>query len=103
MSIKQKRRTSTEFGCYRVTIEDPIVSGPGQEWDREWAVPHSRSTMCNVQCPMSNVQCPSLKGHYVQCTADAFSDTAEKCWPAKETDKHVTLILEPCLEGMRAS
>ena len=45
---KEKRRTSTEFGCYRVTIEDPIVSGPGQEWDREWAVPHSQGTMCNV-------------------------------------------------------
>ena len=37
-----------EFGCYRVTIEDPIVSGPGQEWDQEWAVPHSKGTMCNV-------------------------------------------------------
>ena len=113
MSIKQKRRTSTEFGCYRVTIEDPIVSGPGQEWDQEWAVPHSKGTVCNVQCPMCNVQCPSLtehyvqcpslKGHYVQCTAGAFSDTAEKCWPAKETGKHVTLILEACLERMRAS
>ena len=44
-----------EFGCYRVTIEDPIVSGPGQEWDREWAVPHSQGTMCNVQ--------PALFGH----------------------------------------
>ena len=38
-----------EFGCYRVTIEDPIVSGPGQEWDQEWAVPHSKGTMCNVR------------------------------------------------------
>ena len=30
-----------EFGCYRVTIEDPIVSGPGQEWDQEWNGPPS--------------------------------------------------------------
>ena len=37
-------KTMLECWSYRVTIGDPIVSGPGQEWDQEWAVPQRADT-----------------------------------------------------------
>ena len=42
--------------CYRVTIGDPIGSGPGQEWDKEWALTQT-----------------SLKGHTDHCRAPTQS------------------------------